>query len=78
MRAPFFRCSGGDLIAGRVRVSLQDAAALEALYRDEIAAATHASAPETTAHAGRLANELRDALAAWALWRKASGPLPQR
>ncbi len=78
MSSPFFHCSGGDLIAGQVRLSPQDARALDALYRDEVAAATHAFDPETAMRAGRLAKELRDALVACARWRKASGALQRR
>jgi len=78
MTRPFFACSGGDLIAGCARLAAEDAAALEALYRDEFAAASRAFDLEAAGRSRRLAKELRAALADCARWRRASGALLRR
>ena len=78
MTAPFFVCSGGDLIAGHTRLSAEDAAALRALYRDELAAASQAFDTQAAARTRRLAAELQAALTDCARWRAASGALPRR
>jgi hypothetical protein len=74
MTPVFYRCSGGDLIAGDTWLRLDDALALSALYRDEITAARRASDIAATAMAVRLSEELGKALHARALWRMAAGP----
>ena len=72
MRAPFFRCSGGDLMAGASRLGLTDALALQEVYGEEISAASIAADGAALARALRQARDLQRALTAWALWRRAN------
>ena len=78
MSAPFFRCSGGQLMAGAAPLGLTDALALQEIYGDEISAASIAADGPALAGALRQARDLQRALIAWALWRRASGPAPVR